>query len=185
MVTALYCFTSAVAYDSLFSKATSFSYDQSSVFFFNLRGGRLRELPLYVQIFGVFVWSNLCKCDRTIRELKQLRRRQGQRKKTIGFIRKTTTLHVHHVFEYISMTSTAPLPRETSQFEVLWRTWTYDDKLSFLNLNMDKVVKNSTPGKLAYIWWIVQLQIDAIKVWKDANSFFLVTNFTAVVVVVA
>ena len=46
---------------------------------------------------------------------------------------------------------TAPLRRETSQCDVLWRTWTYDDKLPFLYLNMDKVVKNSTPGKLAYI----------------------------------
>ena len=78
-----YCpllFHLGVAYESSFSKATSFSYDQ--FFFFNLRGGRLRELRLYVQIFEVFVWSNLCKCERTIRELKQLRRRrQGQRQK--------------------------------------------------------------------------------------------------------
>ena len=79
-----YCpllFHLGVAYESSFSKATSFSYDQ---FFFNLRGGRLRELRLYVQIFEVFMWSNLCKCERTIRELKQLRRRrQGQRQKTM------------------------------------------------------------------------------------------------------
>ena len=34
-----------------------------------------------------------------IRDLKQLlRRRQQQRQKTIGFMRKTTALHVHHAF---------------------------------------------------------------------------------------
>ena len=59
-------------------------------FFLNLTGGRLRDLRLYVKIFGVFVWSNLCKCERTIRELKQRRRRrrQGRRKKTIVLLAK-------------------------------------------------------------------------------------------------
>ena len=31
-------------------------------------------------------------------DLKQLRRRQQQRQKTIGFMTETTTLHVHHAF---------------------------------------------------------------------------------------
>ena len=49
------------------------------------------------------------------RELKQLRRRpQRQRQKTIGLMIKTTTLHVHHAFQYISLTSTARLRHETS-----------------------------------------------------------------------
>ena len=33
-------------------------------------------------------------------------------KKTIGFIRKTTTLHVHHAFLYISLPVFARLRRE-------------------------------------------------------------------------
>ena len=64
---------------------------------------------------------------------------------------KTTALRVHHAFWYISMTSTALLRRETSQCDVLWRTWTYDNKFSFLYLNMDKALKNSTPGKVVHI----------------------------------
>ena len=86
-------------------------------------------------------------------DLKQLRRRrQQQRQKTIGFMTKTTTLHVHHAFQYISLTSTtAQLRREISQCDVIWRTWTYGDKFSFLYFNMDKALENSTPGKVAYI----------------------------------
>ena len=76
--------------------------------------------------------------------------KKEKEKKTIGFIRKTTALHVHHAW-YISLTSTARLRRETSQCEVLWRTWTYEDKFSFLYWNMGKVLENSTPRKVAYI----------------------------------
>ena len=64
---------------------------------------------------------------------------------------KTTALHVHHAFQYISLMSTAQLRRETSLGDVLWRTWTYYDKFFLLYLNMDKALKNSTPAKVAYI----------------------------------
>ena len=57
--------------------------------------------------------------------------------------------------------------------DVLWRTWIYDDKLSFLHLNMDKVVKNSTSGKLAYILRIVQFLIDAIKFDRTQIHFLV------------
>ena len=116
-------------------------------------------------------------------ELKQLRRQQ-QRKKTIGFMSKTTALHVQHAFLYISMTFTARLRRETSQCDVLRRTWTCYDKSSLLYLNMDKALKNSTPGKVAYIWRIERFQIDAIK-FERTQINFLSDVFTAVVVVVA
>ena len=43
-------------------------------------------------------------------------------KKTIGFISKTTTLHVHHASLYISLPVFARLRRENAQFRVLWRT---------------------------------------------------------------
>ena len=81
------------------------------------------------------------------RELKQVRRRpQGQLQKTIDFISKTTVLHVHHAFQYISLTATARLRRETSKCDVLWpRTRKYDDEFSFLFLNLDNILKNSTP----------------------------------------
>ena len=76
--------------------------------------------------------------------------KKENKNKTIGFMRKTTALHVHHAW-YISLTSTARLRRETSQCDVLWRTWTYEDKFSFLYWNMDKALENSTPRKVAYI----------------------------------
>ena len=76
---------------------------------------------------------------------------QQQRQTTIGFMSKTTALHVNPAFWYISLTSTARLRRETSQCDVLWRTWTYENKFSVLYLNMDKDNRNLTPGKVAYI----------------------------------
>ena len=47
-----------------------------------------------------------------------------------------------HVF----MTSTARLRSETFQCDILWKTWTYDNKFSVLYFNMD--------GKVAYLWRI-------------------------------
>ena len=37
---------------------------------------------------------------------------------------------------------------------------TDDDKFSFLHLNMDKSLKNATPGKVAYNWQTERFQID-------------------------
>ena len=48
---------------------------------------------------------------------------------------------------------------------------------------MDKVVKNSTPRKLAYNWRIARFQINAIK-FERTQIPFLSDVFTAVVVVV-
>ena len=47
---------------------------------------------------------------------------------------------------------------------VFCRTLTHNDKFFFLFLNLDKVLKNSTSGKVACIWHIEQVQIDAIKI---------------------
>ena len=72
-------------------------------------------------------------------------------KKTIGLMIQTKALHVNHAFQYISLTSTARLRRETPLFDVLWRTWTYDEDFSFLSLNLNKILQNSTLGKVACI----------------------------------
>ena len=66
----------------------------------------------------------------------------------------------------------------------LWRTWTYDDKFSLLYLNMDKALKNSTPGEVAYIWRIELFQIQAIK-FERMQIHFLSHVFTAIIVEVA
>ena len=125
-------------------------------------------------------WSTTTISSTSIGRLKYLRRRQRQ--KTVGFMSKTTALKVHHAFQYISLTSTVWLLRETFQCDVLWRTWTYDDRFFFLYLNMDKALKNSTPGKVAYIWRIERFQIDAIK-FERTQIHFISNVLTAAVVV--
>ena len=42
--------------------------------------------------------------------------RRRQRKKTIGFMSKTTTLHVHHAFFVHFSTASARLQREITKF---------------------------------------------------------------------
>jgi len=49
---------------------------------------------------------------------------------------------------------------------------------------MDKALKNSIPGKVACIWHIERVQIDAIK-FERTQIHFLSDVFPAVVVVVA
>ena len=58
----------------------------------------------------------------------------------------------------------------------------YDDKFSFLFLNLSKILKNSTPGKVACIRRIEQVQIDAIEFERTQIHFFA-DVFTAVVVI--
>ena len=53
---------------------------------------------------------------------------------------------------------------------------------------MDKALKNSTPGKVANIWWIELFQKNnrTDKIWKEANSFIFFSDvFTAIVVIFA
>ena len=39
-------------------------------------------------------------------------------------------------------------------------------------MNLNKILKNSTPGEIAYIWQIERVQIDAIKFEKTQIEFF-------------
>ena len=129
----------------------------------------INKLKIWEKFSDISVFNN-----QDNRDLKQRpRRQQHQRQKTSVFMCKTTALHVHHAFQYISLTSTARLRRETSQCDVIWRTWTYYDKFSFLYFNMDKALKNSTPGKVAYICRIERFQIDALKI-ESTQTHFLV-----------
>ena len=51
-------------------------------------------------------------------------------------------------------------------------------------MNLNKILKNSTPGKVAYLWHIERVQIEVIKFERTQILFF--TNvFTAVVIVLA
>ena len=61
--------------------------------------------------------------------------------------------------------------------------WTYDGEFSFLFLNSNKILKNSTQAKVAYIWHIERVQIDVIK-FERTQIHFSGDIFTAVVIVV-
>ena len=62
-------------------------------------------------------------------------------KKGIGLIRKTTTLHMHHITLCVLFTAvTAQLWSESAQFHVLWRTGTKDNDFLFLFLYFDTVL---------------------------------------------
>ena len=68
-----------------------------------------------IVIFDVLV--AVASSDRKvpIRDFKiQRRGRQRERQKTIGFIRKTTILHVHRIYLYISFPVFARLRRENA-----------------------------------------------------------------------
>ena len=56
--------------------------------------------------------------------------------------------------------------------DVLWGTLIYDDEFYFLFLNLDKVLKNSTPGESAFIWKIRKGPNRRYKVSNNANSFY-------------
>ena len=62
--------------------------------------------------------------------------------------------------------------------------WTYDNEFLFLFLILNKIFKNSTPGKVAYIWHIEGVQIDMIK-FERMQIHFFTDVFTAIVVVLA
>ena len=68
-------------------------------------------------------------------------------KKAIGFFSKTTILHVHHAFLYISLPSLHDYDVKMPNFK-LYRG---DDKISSLFLNLDMVLRNSLLGGFTYI----------------------------------
>ena len=55
-------------------------------------------------------------------------------------------------------------------------------RFSLLYLNMDKALKNSSPGKVTYICGIERFQIDAVKFERTQIHFFFCDVFAAVVV---
>ena len=56
--------------------------------------------------------------------------------------------------------------------------WTYDNEFSFLFLILNKIFKNSTPGKVAYIWHIERVQIDASKFERTIIYQFFLSTFS-------
>ena len=96
---------------------------------------------------------------------------------------KTTALHVHHAFlvhffDVRCATTTWNLLMPRSMKDVNIQRLIF----LFLFLNLDKVLKNSTSGKIAYIWQIEQVQRDATKFERMQIRLFS-NVFTAVVIV--
>ena len=73
-------------------------------------------------------------------------------------------LFLVHFFDVHCTTTTWSLPMRRFMEDVeIW--------FSFLYLNMDKALKNSTPGKVAYIGRIERFQIHAIKIERTQIHF--------------
>ena len=108
----------------------------------------------------------------TIRELKQLRRRPQRRlQKSNRFNDQNNSSarasrFLVHFFDVHCTTTTWNL-----LIAVSWRTWTCDDKFSFLFLNLNKILKNSTPGKVACIWYFEWVQIERLSL-KERELIF-------------
>ena len=79
---------------------------------------------------------------------------------------------------------TAWVWRETFWCNVLWRTWTFDNNFSFFFLNLDKDLKNSTPGKIPCIWKIKQIQVDALRFERALFIIIFSDIFTAVIMAI-
>ena len=71
---------------------------------------------------------------------------------------KTTTLHVHYTFLYISL-----LLFHDYDVKIPGFTFYGGRKIFFLFLNLNMVHRNSTPGEFAYIWHS-ELKKTAIKI---------------------
>ena len=91
-------------------------------------------------------------CQDKMRELNKERRRQRQRQlhrpKKIGFLSKTKALHVHHA----SFASTARLRRENLLIRRFIEVVNIQRRIFLSLYNLNKILKNSTPGKTAYLW---------------------------------
>ena len=111
--------------------------------------------------------DKFCLSSLVIRELKQLRRRPQRRlQKNNRFNDQNNSSarasrFLVHFFDVHCTTTTWNL--------LIWR---FMEEISFLFLNLNKILKNSTPGKVAYIWHIERIQIDAIKLERTQIHFF-------------
>ena len=102
-------------------------------------------------------------------------------KKAIGLLRKTTTLHVHHAFLYISLPSLRDYDVKMPNCKFYGGRKQATTNL-FFSLNLSAVLKKSTPGKFAYTCHFQQIGINATKIEKT-GLHFKTDVFAAVAVV--
>ena len=99
-------------------------------------------------------------------------------KTTIDLVGKTTTLHVHLTFLYISLPFVPDYDVKLPNFTFSGgRIRPRRNFIIFLNLNM--VLRNSTPGGFAYIWrtkWVgiiaIKTERTQIQFWSDVFAAF-------------
>ena len=88
-------------------------------------------------------------------------------KKAIGLLRKTTSLHVHHAFLYVSLLSLHDCNVKMPNCKFMKDA----NESLFLFLNLSAVLKKSTPGKFAYTCYFQQIGINATKIEKTGIHF--------------
>ena len=92
-------------------------------------------------------------------------------KKAIGLLCKTTTLHVHHAFLYISLPSLHDYNVKMSDCKFYEGRKQATTNLFFLSLNLSAVLKKTTPGKFAYTCHFQQIGINVTKIEKTGIHF--------------
>ena len=94
-------------------------------------------------------------------------------KKTIGLISKTTTLHVHHTFLYISFPFLHDYDVKMANFAFYGgrKQATTKFYFSYCLLFLDMVPRNSTPGGFASVWQNEWVGIIAIKTERTQIHF--------------
>ena len=103
-------------------------------------------------------------------------------KKAICLLSKTTSLHVHHAFLYISLPLLPDYDVKMPSFTFYGGHKTSDDKLFFLFLNLSAVPKKSTPGKLAYISYFQRICVGFVlkmsKWQRNLHSLFTMKDLS-------
>ena len=109
-------------------------------------------------------------CQDKMRELNKERRRRRQRQlhrpKKIGFLSKTKALHVHHA----SFTSTARLRRENLLIRRFIEVVNIQRRIFLSLYNLNKILKNSTPRKTAYLWQFERMKRRKFSFFNSATS---------------
>ena len=92
-------------------------------------------------------------------------------KRAIGLINKTTTLHVHHAFFYISLPFLHDYDVKMPNFACYGGRKQATTTATFLFLNLDTVPRNSISGGFTYIWQSKWVGIIAIKTERTQIHF--------------
>ena len=88
----------------------------------------------------------------------------------MGLLRRTTTLHVHHAFLYISLPSLHDYDVKMPNCKFYGGRKQATTNL-FFSLNLSAVLKKSTPGKFAYTCHFQQIGINATEIEKTGIHF--------------